>query len=215
MWQSTGKKNCIEKVLWLFLWKLATFHNVTRLCMSPLTPLLAWRLAVASLPKHDIHPGCLRNTGLKQDISCKCSCASVLEPGIPRQAILVQKEQGLEEVKGDGNRKNQGTGGLGLSGQGKDDKKLIRGGGEVTQNCRSRVSATMGDKKQLSSSNEVEARTGWVRRRWEAQREGGQTKGRSGRSKRAESGLLEGEGRIFIAFQSLGVLRSYYTCQYI
>lgn len=81
------------------------------------------------------HPSwvCLRNTGLKQGISCKCSCASVLEPGVPREAILVQKEQGLEEVKRDGNRKKQGTGGLGLSGQGKEDKKLSRGGGEVTQ----------------------------------------------------------------------------------
>lgn len=214
MWRSTGKKTCIEKVLWLFLWKLATFHNITRLCMSPLTPLLAWRLAVASLPKHDIHPGCLRNTGLNTfpanaAVRQFWNLASQDKPFWCRRSKDWKRSKELET----GKTKAQED--LAWVGKEKMTKSWLGVVERWHENYRSRVSATMGDKKLLSSSSEVEARTGWVRRRWEAQREGGQTKGRSGRSKRAESGLLEGEGRIFIAFQSLGVLRSYYTCQYI
>lgn len=54
------------------------------------------------------------------------------------------------------------------------------------ENCRSIASAMVGDKKHLSASNEVEARTGWVRQGREAQGELEKTEGRSRRSRNGE-----------------------------
>ena len=56
MWRCAGRKNYIKDVLWQFLQKLATFLNVTKLCMSPLTQVLVWRLAVASQLKYNTCP---------------------------------------------------------------------------------------------------------------------------------------------------------------
>lgn len=76
---------------------------------------------------------CLRNIGLKLGILYKCSFASGLEAGIPRQTTLVQKEQELEEEKRDGDRKKQGTGELGLCGErDKRTKTWVGSSGEVT-----------------------------------------------------------------------------------
>jgi len=78
----------------------------------------------------------------------------------------------------------------------------------------------VGGEKHLSSSNEVEARPGWVRGGWEARRGGGQAEGRSGGSERAEGQAcgMDREGSLLLSrawrFPDLAILVSTYNLSF-
>lgn len=122
-WGCAARKHCIKVVLGCCWESCQHFITLQHLDVAVNTsPCI--KACCGFTPKM-LHPPWVhvRNAGLEQGISCKRSCASDLGAGIAKQIILVQE---LARGNRDKKQRCQGAGGLGLGGQGGDEKELSR-----------------------------------------------------------------------------------------